>query len=476
MDKNGRNERTSTHFIFDEAHMSSTTLPQPPMAIALQIAGYRQHIHDKPPPLQIKFKHLSSDATTPLQSTTGSAGYDIYSSQNIFIKPQTQTLISTDIAVQIPDNHYGQLKSRSSLVTQHNIHVMAGVIDSDYRGHVQVSLLNLGTQEFKITKGQRIAQLIVVPTPALQSVTTNTLERITRGDKGFGSTGTHSLINAEEIPPSTTAAAAKIHQPVDQSIPPQYRHHEPSESPIYNIELSSSPFHNLENIRIPISGKHNTQGLILTQCDSYDNRVNITGIHPGTSPRRIKNWIQRIKNSTLIAINHTEIKSVNQANDILHSIVHAHSNKTCSPKSTPTFTITVAAREKKSMHHDEGIPMLYFDQLATIAKHLDSIKYDITISENKNIQNANTTINETKSYFIKMLDAMAKHGTLKAAKAILPKNRRSSTKLTRRKLKMLDTWHEWKQSEMKQLNQYHDQNMFGSPCPLPIGANVLDLI
>ena len=128
------------------------------------------------------------------------------------------------------------------------------------------------------------------------------------------------------------------------------------------------------------------------------------------------------------------------------------------------------------MHHDEDIPMLYFDQLATIAKHLDSIKYDTTISETKNLQKANTTINETKSYFIKMLDAMAKHGTLKSAKAILPKNRRSSTKLTRRKLKMLDTWHEWKQSEMKQLNQYHDQNMFGSPCPLPIGANVLDLI
>ena len=66
-------------------------------------------------------------------------------------------------------------------------------------------------------------------------------------------------------------------------------------------------------------------------------------------------------------------------------------------------------------------------------------------------------------------------GTLPAAKAILPKNKRASTKLTQRKLKKLPNWAKWQQNEFNQLNQYYDQQMFGEPCQLPPGANVLDL-
>ena len=75
-----------------------------------------------------------------------------------------------------------------------------------------------------------------------------------------------------------------------------------------------------------------------------------------------------------------------------------------------------------------------------------------------------------------MIDAIQRYGTIKSAKAILLKNKRSSNRLTRRKLKNMDCWPEWQKSEHKQLDQYHTQQMFGQPCQLPIGANVLDLL
>ena len=120
--------------------------------------------------------------------------------------------------------------------------------------------------------------------------------------------------------------------------------------------------------------------------------------------------------------------------------------------------------------------MLYFDQLATIQKHLTQLRHSQQPSTSSNINKIEQSNSETHKYFLKMLHAVKTYGTLRAAKAILPKNKRSSTKLTRRKLKKLPNWHQWQMSEYKQLNQYYDQKMFGEPCPLPNGANVLDLL
>ena len=75
-----------------------------------------------------------------------------------------------------------------------------------------------------------------------------------------------------------------------------------------------------------------------------------------------------------------------------------------------------------------------------------------------------------------MIYAVKTFGTLRAAEAILQKNKRASTKFTRRKLKKLRNWPKWQQSEFKQLNQYYDQHMFGEPYQLPPGANILDLL
>ena len=98
--------------------------------------------------------------------------------------------------------------------------------------------------------------------------------------------------------------------------------------------------------------------------------------------------------------------------------------------------------QKISLHHEQGIPTLYFDQLTTVTNCLNQIKTQHIPNDNK-LQKLDKSSNETKRYFLKMLHAMATHGTLRAAKAILPKNKRASTKLTQRKLKQRPDWNDW---------------------------------
>ena len=163
----GTNERLTTHLSYDEAHMSSTKPTLPPMAITLQQRGY---IHNPSTNTttytsMLNLKLLSTDATMPVKATPQSAGYDIYSSQSTKIPPKTQQLISTDISMAIPHGYFGMLKSRSGLALKNNIHVQAGIIDSDYRGEVKILLTNESEKEFNVTKGMRIAQLIILHSP-----------------------------------------------------------------------------------------------------------------------------------------------------------------------------------------------------------------------------------------------------------------------------------------------------------------------
>jgi len=85
----------------------------------------------------------------------------LYSIENIVISPRGKALISTGISVQIPIGNYGRIAPRSGLAVKHFIDVGAGVVDADYRGEVRVLLFNFGEEEFKVSQGDRIAQLII---------------------------------------------------------------------------------------------------------------------------------------------------------------------------------------------------------------------------------------------------------------------------------------------------------------------------
>ena len=463
VDLDGTNERLSTHLMYDEAHMSSTNSTLPPMAITLQQRGFYQSLTNQTPiqPTSLKVCLNNSNARIPTKATPESAGYDMYSAENITIDPHSHILINTHISMEIPSGHFGMLKSRSGLAYKHNLHVQAGIIDADYRGEIKILLSNESNVSFEVTTGMRIAQLIIFKQPKFEIVNDTILSKTKRDANGFGSTGLHDDIDAttlQQHDPPTHAAAASMSNTTpmvdDDNITK------------YNVICSSDPFTDYEDITIPVRGKHITQGFVLQQCEYFNQHVIIKAIQPGTGPRNIKQWIRRIKHCHLLQINHINITSPKQAYDILKNI----------SKNDKKYVIRVSQDQRNTIHHDHGLPMLYFDQLSTIARHLDNIKtLQDNISENP-IDKIDKSTVEQERYLTKILNTFKKYGTIRAVKSIIPKNKRSSKKLTRRKLKSMPTWNEWRLSEHKQLDQYQDQGMFGKPCKLPPGANVLDLL
>lgn len=138
------------------------------------------------------FIKRDANARIPTRATSGSAGYDLASCVECVIPPKSQLMVSTGLTVQMSiDDCYARVAPRSGLALKHSIDVMAGVIDQDYSGIIQVILYNHGNQEFKVNVGDRIAQLIFERIYHLDVVegTLEDMQSTTRGAGGFGSTG-----------------------------------------------------------------------------------------------------------------------------------------------------------------------------------------------------------------------------------------------------------------------------------------------
>tara|TARA_B100000287_G_scaffold287272_1_gene270762 strand:+ start:464 stop:880 length:417 start_codon:yes stop_codon:yes gene_type:complete len=137
----------------------------------------------------LKFKLLSEDATLPTRATIGSAGLDLYASEETSISSGSRRVVKTDLSLAVPMGTYARIAPRSGLAFKHGIDVCAGVVDSDYRGPLGVVLSNLSDKTFEIKKGDRIAQLIIEQIAILDPVEVDSLDSTTRGSGGFGSTG-----------------------------------------------------------------------------------------------------------------------------------------------------------------------------------------------------------------------------------------------------------------------------------------------
>ena len=140
--------------------------------------------------LQINVKRLSENAMIPAQGTAFAAGYDLYAAEDATIVCGTRKLVKTNISMEITPGYYGRIASRSGLAYKSGIDVLAGVIDSDYRGDIGVILYNTDKNiDFVVKKGDRIAQIIF---EACYSATLNTVENLDntlRQSGGYGSTG-----------------------------------------------------------------------------------------------------------------------------------------------------------------------------------------------------------------------------------------------------------------------------------------------
>lgn len=133
----------------------------------------------------------------PAYETKGSAGLDLRAAlledQQIILKPSKRALVPTGLIFEIPEGFEAQIRPRSGLALKHGITCLntPGTIDSDYRGEIQVLLINLGEDDFIITRGMRIAQTIIAPVCQVEIIESDDITQTTRGTKGFGSTGHH---------------------------------------------------------------------------------------------------------------------------------------------------------------------------------------------------------------------------------------------------------------------------------------------
>jgi len=139
--------------------------------------------------MEIKIKLLSESAKIPTKGTDAAAGYDLYAAENGEIDPLKRNLIKTNISIAIPKGYYGRIAPRSGLAYKNGIDVMAGVIDSDYRGDVGVILYNTGVEAFSYNRGDRVAQLIIEKCHKADWLQVEDLSETDRGDGGYGHTG-----------------------------------------------------------------------------------------------------------------------------------------------------------------------------------------------------------------------------------------------------------------------------------------------
>lgn len=137
----------------------------------------------------LRFKSLDERATLPTRGSASSAGLDLYSIEDLSIEPKQRVLARTGLAVAVPRGFYGRVAPRSGLAVKNGLDVLAGVIDSDYRGEVCCALLNTGDETLTLSAGSRLCQLIIeqiiTPTPTWAEE----LDETARGAGGFGSTG-----------------------------------------------------------------------------------------------------------------------------------------------------------------------------------------------------------------------------------------------------------------------------------------------
>ena len=143
---------------------------------------------------KILIKKLFKKVILPKYETDGSSGMDLAAciNETIIIQPNNKAIIPTGISLSIPKGFEIQIRPRSGLAAKNTLTVLntPGTIDSDYRGEIKVIIINLGITEFKVEDKLRIAQMVLCPVIKAEFEEVDNLNMTTRGEGGFGSTGT----------------------------------------------------------------------------------------------------------------------------------------------------------------------------------------------------------------------------------------------------------------------------------------------
>jgi dUTP pyrophosphatase len=139
--------------------------------------------------IPVKVKKLKMNAIVPKYAREGDAALDLHSTENYVVKPGKRQLVSTGIAMELPEGYFASIRGRSGLAAKKGIAILGGVIEYTYRGEYGVIVLNTGEEDFEISEGDRIAQVVIQPVATAEVEEVSELSETTRGAGNFGSTG-----------------------------------------------------------------------------------------------------------------------------------------------------------------------------------------------------------------------------------------------------------------------------------------------
>ncbi|WP_321972715.1 dUTP diphosphatase [Paratractidigestivibacter sp.] len=142
--------------------------------------------------ISLPIKRLDPEVELPSYAYAGDAGLDLRSSEDVVLEPFERRLISTGLAIAIPDGYAGFVQPRSGLALREGLSMAntPGLIDAHYRGELKICAVNLDpTNPIHITRGERIAQLVIQRVPVVTLVEVDELDETDRGEGGFGSSG-----------------------------------------------------------------------------------------------------------------------------------------------------------------------------------------------------------------------------------------------------------------------------------------------
>lgn len=163
----------------------------------------------------MNIKKLSEKAVVPTKGSSGAAGYDLYTTESYELKPGERKAFKTDVAIAIPEGFYGRVAPRSGLAVKHGIDVLAGVIDSDYRGEILVALINLSDTPIllpiiKDGKETAVAQIIFESCATVVNgfSVVDDLTDTQRGADGFGSSDNKKVVD-NDVPSNNSNPSHK---------------------------------------------------------------------------------------------------------------------------------------------------------------------------------------------------------------------------------------------------------------------------
>lgn len=140
-------------------------------------------------PLVLKVKKLNNSAILPSQPYQGDAGFDLYTNEEVTLKPGERIRIKTGIALSIPEGYVGLIWDKSSVGVSRGVTTLGGVIDSGYRGEITVGVINLSGEKQTFEKGDKVAQILIQKYEQVLMEEVEELGKTERDKKGFGSSG-----------------------------------------------------------------------------------------------------------------------------------------------------------------------------------------------------------------------------------------------------------------------------------------------